>query len=97
MDHLKKLNAQVLGVSTDDIASQKQFAEKEKLNFRLLSDADKKVAAAYGVLMDNGYAKRVTFIIDPKGIVRYIFLNVDVSQHADEVAKVLKELRAGKT
>ncbi len=86
----------MLGVSTDDIAAQKQFTAKEKLNFRLLSDADKKVSAAYGVLMDNGFARRVTFVIDPRGVIRRIFENMDVTQHSQEVADALKELQGRK-
>jgi peroxiredoxin Q/BCP len=60
-------NAQVLGVSTDDVATQKKFADSLKLPFPLLADSDKKMAAAYGVLVDEGYADRVTFVIDKAG------------------------------
>jgi peroxiredoxin len=40
----------VVGISTDTLADQKDFTEKEKLNFPLLADSDKKVAKAYGAL-----------------------------------------------
>lgn len=62
-------NAQVLGVSTDDLATQTKFSESLKLPFPLLADSDKAVARAYGVLMEPGYANRVTFVIDGSGKV----------------------------
>src|SRR5438309_7570678 len=62
-------NAQVLGVSTDDLETQKKFAESLKLPFPLLADPDKTAARAYGVLALPGYANRVTFVIDKEGNV----------------------------
>jgi peroxiredoxin Q/BCP len=59
-------NAQVLGISTDDLATQKKFADSLKLPFPLLADADGAVAKAYGVF-EEGYAKRVTFVIGADG------------------------------
>ena len=56
----------MLGISTDDVATQKKFADSLKLPFPLLADADASVAKAYGVFED-GYAKRVTFVIDADG------------------------------
>ena len=59
--------AQVLGVSMDDLATQKKFAESLKLPFPLLADSDGKVARAYGVFMPQGFAARVTFVIGKDG------------------------------
>ena len=57
-------NAQVLGVSKDDLDTQKRFAKSLSLPFPLLSDAKGEVAKAYGV--DAGaYAKRTTIVIGP--------------------------------
>src|SRR5215472_7476252 len=50
-------NAVVLGVSVQDSTSNKKFCEKEKLNFKLLADTDKKVSEEYGSLMNLGVAK----------------------------------------
>src|SRR5206468_3269751 len=61
--------AQVLGVSTDTLETQKKFAESLKTPFPLLADADGTVAKAYGVWNDAGYASRVTFAIDLGQIV----------------------------
>ena len=64
-------NAQVLGVSTDDLETQKKFAESLKLPFPLLADHDGVAARAYGVLGVAGmkYAQRFTFVIDGGGRV----------------------------
>ena len=59
-------NAQVLGISMDDIETQTKFAESLKTPFPLLADKDGNVAKAYGVAGD-GYANRVTFVIGKDG------------------------------
>jgi len=66
--------AQVFGISTDSPFSQKEFADKLKLTFPLLSDFSKRqVAEEYGVLMkDYGFANRATFVIDKEGRIQHI-------------------------
>jgi peroxiredoxin Q/BCP len=61
---------QVLGVSMDDVASHKAFADEENLTFPLLADTDGKIAKAYDVSTMLGMAHRTTFIIDKSGIIR---------------------------
>lgn len=64
-------NAQVLGVSKDDLATQKRFAESLSLPFPLLADPKGEASTAYGV--DAGaYANRVTFVIDDGKVVKVI-------------------------
>ena len=83
----------VLGVSVDSVDSHKKFAEKYHLPFTLLSDRDKQVSRAYGALGVGGKrARRVTFIIDREGRIRYIFKKVDVEQHPKEVLDILANL-----
>src|SRR5579871_2880162 len=67
-------DTQVFGISTDNIPSQKEFADKLKLTFPLLSDFSKRqVAAEYGVLFtDRGFANRATFVIDKEGRIQHI-------------------------
>lgn len=60
--------AQVLGISMDDLETQKKFAAELKLPFPLLADPEGKVAEAYGV-KSLGFANRVTFVIDATGTV----------------------------
>jgi peroxiredoxin Q/BCP len=61
-------DAQVLGVSMDDLATEKKFAQSLGLPFPLLADPKGEVARAYGV-DGPGYAQRVTFVIDAEGQV----------------------------
>jgi peroxiredoxin Q/BCP len=89
----------VLGASFDAPAENKAFADTESFGFRLLSDADRSVGAEYGVLRppDDPYAampKRVSFLIDPDGIIRRTYEVKDTAAHADEVLADLAELRS---
>lgn len=90
---IRNMSAEIVGVSLDSIQSHDSFAKKYSLPFPLISDKDKRVATAYGVLRDIGLStNRVTFIIDKKGKVAKIFPKVDVSKHTEEVVSALKEL-----
>lgn len=66
-----ELNAQVIGISAQDVSSHEGFANKHGFTFPLLADADKAVAGLYGTLGPIGFPRRSTFIIDAGGIVRY--------------------------
>ena len=88
----------LLGISPDTSSAQKKFADKEKLPFTLLADAEKKVAIAYGVLVEkNMYGKKVmgiartTFVIGPDGKIEHIFEKVKPEGHAEQVLEYLKE------
>ena len=68
--------AQVLGISMDDLETQKKFAESLSSPFPLLSDPEGKVVEAYGVAGGMGpvkMAKRVTFVIGKDGKVQAVF------------------------
>jgi peroxiredoxin (alkyl hydroperoxide reductase subunit C) len=71
----KKLDAEVLGISVDSRHSHKAFAEHLGLKFPLLSDFDKKVCQAYGVLREGGFAERALFVIDRQGVICYAHVN----------------------
>jgi len=92
---IRDQNAEVYGVSTDDVNSLRSFHEKHKLNFELLADPDASVTKAYGVKMPLvSIAKRWTFIIDPELIIRQIDDDVDPALDAKKVADSLKKLQA---
>ena len=94
LDSLRRIGAEVIGVSLDSVDSHKKFASKYKLPFPLISDKDKRVAQAYGVLRDTGTStNRVTFIIDKAGKIAKIFPKVDVTSHTEEVAEALKAMQ----
>jgi peroxiredoxin Q/BCP len=85
--------AVVIGVSLDSVESHLKFSEKYDLPFAILSDRNKEVAKAYGVLGIGGFlTKRVTFIIDKNGKITHVFPKVDVQHHSEEVLKALQEL-----
>jgi peroxiredoxin Q/BCP len=91
-DKLAALDAVAIGISTDTIANQQKFTEKEKLTTPLFADADKKVAQEYGVLDEKrGLARRVTFVIDKDGIVRKVYTKVVPSTHPAEVLEYIKQ------
>lgn len=93
LQSLKRKEAEVVGVSLDSVESHKKFSEKYHLPFPLISDKEKRIANAYGVLKETGTStNRVTFLIDKKGRVAKVFQKVDVTKHIDEVMEALKEL-----
>jgi peroxiredoxin Q/BCP len=95
LEHYRRRNAVILGVSLDTVESHRDFCTKEGLNFKLLSDADHRVSQAYGALADLGVAKfdvRNTFLISPDGKIARIFENVDAYRHTEEVLAALSQL-----
>lgn len=82
----------VLGVNLDSVDSHQDFCQKESLKFRLLSDRDGQMAAAYGALTNLVFVKlaaRRTFLIDPQGKVARSFLSVKPRAHGREVLAAL--------
>lgn len=80
------------GASCDSLEKNKQFSDKLELAYPLLSDTDKKVAAAYGILRGK-YSRRTTIFVDKKGKIAYIESKVDVRNHGQQVLDQLKELK----
>ena len=93
----RAIGANVVGVSVDDVASHKAFAEKHRLPFILLADTEGEMAKAYGVLRDwklLQIAARESFIVNPDGIVVKHYEDVDPDNHTDEVLAELERLIA---
>jgi len=99
---LNALNANVVGVSVNDPFSNKAFAEKNGLNFPLLSDYSRDVVRKYGVALDDfagmkGYtaAKRAVFILDKNATIRYRWVSDDPGKEPDygEIERELKETK----
>lgn len=92
---LASLNATVYGISRDDVKSMAAFAEEQKLGFALLSDPDGSAVEKYGTPYEGRpFAKRITFYIDPKGILRHVDPEENVRGHGEEVVATLKRLQA---
>lgn len=90
-----RMNAAVIGVSLDDVASHEAFAEKYSLPFPILADSGKDAARAYGVYTKIGnfeMARRESFLIDPAGRVARHYQKVDPEGHTDEVLADLRSL-----
>ena len=89
-------NAAILGASVDSIDSHRAWAEElGGLEYPLLSDEDKTLSRAYGVLNEKeGVSLRATFIINPAGVISYqVASHVNVGRSVEETLRVLKALR----
>ena len=85
-------NAQVIGVSADDVDSHAEFCDSEGLKFPLLADTDGSVSRAYGSWM-RPMSMRHTYLIDPDGAMQERFLGVRPAIHSQEVLARLNELQ----
>jgi peroxiredoxin Q/BCP len=93
----RELNAQILGVSLDDVDSHKAFAENHSLPFPILADSDGEASTAYGVktrMFGMKVAKRQTFIIKPDGSIAKHYEKVDPDSHSAEVLADLRSFSA---
>jgi peroxiredoxin Q/BCP len=92
------LGAQRVGISGDKVEKQKQFSDKYKFDFPLLSDPDATVANLYGAHRNFGLAptKRITFVIDTdQKILDVVKSEVRMGVHGDRALQVLKDRKAG--
>jgi peroxiredoxin Q/BCP len=92
--------AELFGISPDNVASHQKFRDKHTLPFPLLADDDHRVSAQYGVwgpkqFMGREYmgVDRATFIINPDGKIARVFPKVNPNGHALEILTALKELK----
>lgn len=91
----EKLNAVIVGVSVQDADSHQKFCTKEGLSFKLLADTDHKVSESYDSVMNLAVMKlsaRHTFLIDPNGVVRKVYVDVKPDVHSAEVLADLESL-----
>lgn len=97
-DEFKKYNVTIIGISTDKSEKLSRFAEKELLNFLLLSDENHEVSEKFGVwgqkeFMGKTYdgIHRVSFLVDETGKIEKVFNDFKTSNHHDVVLNYLKE------
>jgi peroxiredoxin Q/BCP len=93
-ESFRDAGAEVIGVSSDSSDSHRGFAQKHRLPFVLLSDADGSVRKQYGVPKTLGLVPgRTTYLIDRDGIVRHVFSSqFQPLRHVAETLEVLKRL-----
>jgi peroxiredoxin Q/BCP len=90
---LQKAGVAVFGVSTQDNTSHKAFSDKNKLPFPLIPDEKGELAKKYAVPVENGKAKRITYLIDKDGKIKHVWPKVNPVGHS---AEVLAEIPASK-
>ena len=98
---LQQLGVEVAGISTDPPENSREFAERMKLPFPLLSDVERKAGQAFGVLRKVGigswnveFFRRATYLVDKRGIVVAMWEKVKVRGHAQEVLQMARALAA---
>ncbi|KYP97773.1 thiol peroxidase [Sodalis-like endosymbiont of Proechinophthirus fluctus] len=99
MDDLKKAGVDVLGISTDKPEKLSRFAEKELLNFTLLSDEDHQVANQFGVWGKKSFIgktydgiHRISFLVGVDSAIEKVFDDFKTSNHHDIVLAYLKSV-----
>jgi peroxiredoxin Q/BCP len=87
-----KLDAEVIGISSDSVESHKRFAVEHDLSFTLLSDEGGNIRRLYGVPKTFGlFPGRVTYVIDREGVVRHVFASqLSVKRHVQEALRALR-------
>ena len=71
-EKIDDLDAEVIGISPQDVESHERFIAEHGLTVPLAADVDKSVARAYGVLAPGGsFVRRAIFVVDPEGVIRY--------------------------
>ena len=100
MPKYKDLNTQIVGVSVDPVEKNAQFCSTEGLDFYMLSDTGGAVSKRYGSALAipgfGTFSNRQTYLIDPKGSLRWVFTDVEsrIARHSSEVVEKLTELQA---
>lgn len=99
-DDFARLDTLVVGISRDDCLSHASFRDKYGLSVWLLSDPEARVCKRYGVMIEkevDGHKKHVvqrsTFVIDKQGMLRHVMYGVHAHGHAQEVFKLIKEMK----
>jgi peroxiredoxin Q/BCP len=101
-EQLNQLNAFVIGISPDSNASHDKFINKYALNFSLISDPYYELCSLFKVWEEKktfGQTKwgviRSTFVVDAKGIIRWIEKPVQVEGHVQRIIQALQNLPKG--
>ena len=96
----QKAGCEIVGISRDSIKSHENFKAKFGLPFALLSDAEEKACALFGVIkLKKLYGKEVrgiersTFVFDKRGVLRHEWRGVKVPNHAGEVLEIVQSLQ----
>ncbi len=98
IDDYRKLGAQVIGVSGDDIAKLNEFSVSEcRSKFAVASDADHHISKEYDALLGAGpltYSNRTSYVIAPSGKIVYAYSDLSPDNHVKNTLAALERLRA---
>jgi len=94
----KDRDCQILAASTDSefvhMAWRKDHKDLRDLPFPMLADINKDLTRALGILDDEGVAKRAAFLVDPEGVIRFVYVTEgSVGRNPSEVLRVLDALQ----
>ncbi len=81
----------VLGVSFDSVEDNRAFAEKFDFPYPLLCDTDRSMGMAYGAARsaDEGYAKRISYVVGEDGNILLAYPKVDPGEHLNQILQDL--------
>ena len=93
-EDFKDWGAEVIGISSDSIASHEKFVQQYKLPFILLSDNDKKIRKLFGVKpgLLGLIPGRVTYVADKNGIIQLIFDGMNTTNHIPKALETIKKM-----
>ena len=93
-EDFKDLGAEVIGISSDSIASHEKFIQKYKLPFILISDSDKKIRNLFGVKANlfGLLPGRVTYVADKNGIIQLVFDSMMASNHIPKALEIVTKI-----
>jgi peroxiredoxin Q/BCP len=93
-EDFKHLGAEVIGISSDSVASHEKFTKQYHLPFKLLSDNDKKIRTLFGVKPNlfGLIPGRVTYVADKEGIIRLVFDSLVATNHIPKALEMIKKL-----
>jgi len=85
----------LIGVSGDDIETQKKFSTQEcRSAFLVASDPGLKIAKQYDAALAPGFANRTSYVIAQDGTIAYAYTNLDPSKHVENTLRAVRALDA---
>jgi thioredoxin-dependent peroxiredoxin len=95
-EDLAGLDAEIVGISPQDVDSHERFIAEHGLTVPLAADDGAKVAGEYGVRGPGGFVRRAVFVVDPEGVVRYRKVSLVGLGYEDtaDLREALSEARA---
>jgi thioredoxin-dependent peroxiredoxin len=92
-EQFQAAGAEIVGVSSDDVSTHKEFAKDHELTFLLLSDPKQELRAAFGAFGIGGTPARTTYVIDQDWRIRMVYSSpLRSKEHAEEAMKAIKAL-----